>query len=100
MFFEIRGEILQIETFAAGTSIRELPRLRKLYGRARWRKRKGLASVKLSSGTIRNAELHWYEASGIALSRLIMRAKTKEFAVCLQNTLCRVIGSQKTLCRH
>lgn len=86
MFFEIRGEILQIETFAAGTSIRELPRLRKLYGRARWRKRKGLASVKLSSGTIRNAELHWYEASGIALSRLIMRAKTKEFAVCLQNT--------------
>ncbi len=65
MFFEICGEIADVETFAAGKSIRELPRLRKLYGKGRWRKRKGFAEVKLPNGTIREAELHWYEASGI-----------------------------------
>ena len=65
MFFRIRGEIAETETIAIGRSIRELPRLRKLYGPGRWRKRKGLASVELGSGRIREAELHWYEASGI-----------------------------------
>ena len=65
MFFRICGEITDVETIAIGGSIRELPRLRKLYGQGRWRKRKGLALVKLSNGTIRKAELHWYEASGI-----------------------------------
>ncbi len=65
MFFEIRGNITDIQTFAVGSGIRELPRLRKLYGRGRWRKRKGVADVELPNGTIRRAELHWYEASGI-----------------------------------
>jgi hypothetical protein len=65
VFFEIRGEITDVETFAIGKAIRELPRLRKLYGQGRWRKRKGVANVKLPSGTIPKAELHWYEASGI-----------------------------------
>jgi hypothetical protein len=65
VFFEICGDIAEVETFAIGNSIRELPRLRKLYGKGRWRKRKGVASVKLQNGTIRTAELHWYEASGI-----------------------------------
>ena len=65
MFFEIRGEIVDIETFATGTSIRELPRLRKFYGQGRWRKRKGLANVRLPDGSIRRAEIHWYEASGL-----------------------------------
>jgi hypothetical protein len=65
VFFVIRSEIAGIETFATGSAIRELPRLRKLYGRGRWRKRKGIADVKLPNGTIRKAELHWYEASGI-----------------------------------
>ena len=64
MVFEILGGI-SIETFARGSSIRELSRLRKLYGKGRWRKRKGFAAVRLSSGTIRTAEIHWYEASGI-----------------------------------
>jgi len=54
-----------VETLAIGKSIRELPRLQKLYGKGRWRKRKGLADVKLPNGTMRKAELHWYEASGI-----------------------------------
>ena len=65
MSFEIVGEITQIETIAAGASIRELPRLRRLYGRGRWRKVKGIALVRLRSGTIRRAGLHWHEARGI-----------------------------------
>jgi hypothetical protein len=65
VIFQILGEILEVETFAAGKSIRELPRLRKLYGAGRWRKRKGFASIRLTNGTIRQAEIHWYEAFGI-----------------------------------
>jgi hypothetical protein len=63
--FEIVGEITRIQTIAVGRSIRNLQRLRKLYGRGRWRKLKGVALVRLPSGAIRNAELHWYEAHGI-----------------------------------
>ena len=65
MLFEIIGEMSGIETFAIGSSIRELARLRKFYGRGRWRKRKGLARVRLPDGVVRLAELHWYEAHGI-----------------------------------
>lgn len=65
MSFVICSDITDIETFAIGNSIRDLPRLRKLYGDGRWRKRKGFAEVKLPSGKIRKAEVHWYEASGI-----------------------------------
>jgi hypothetical protein len=65
MPFEIIGEITQIQTIAVGSSIRGLQRLRRLYGRGRWRKLKGVALVRLRSGTIRKAELHWYEAHGI-----------------------------------
>lgn len=65
MPFEIVGEITQVETIAVGSSIRDLPRLRRLYGRGRWRKLKGVAVVRLRTGRIRKAELHWYEAHGI-----------------------------------
>jgi hypothetical protein len=65
MPFEIVGEITQIETIAAGKGIRELQRLRRLYGRGRWRKLKAVALVRVRSGMIRKAELHWYEAHGI-----------------------------------
>jgi hypothetical protein len=65
MQFEILGEIENQETFASGRGIRELARLQKIYGKARWRKRKGNARVKLSDGTVAHAELHWYEATGI-----------------------------------
>ena len=65
MWFEILGEISNVETFAAGSGIHELARLRKLYGRGRWRKRKGIAHIRLPGGATRIAELHWYEASGI-----------------------------------
>jgi hypothetical protein len=65
MDFEILGDIREAETFAWGSGIRELSRLRKFYGEGFWRKRKGLAMVRLPDGAIRNAELHWYEAAGI-----------------------------------
>jgi hypothetical protein len=65
MPFEVVGEIIQIQTIAVSTSIRDLRRLRRLYGRGRWRKLKGVALVRLRSGTLRLAELHWYEAHGI-----------------------------------
>jgi hypothetical protein len=65
MYFQVIGDITHVETFATGSSIRELARLRKFYGRGRWRKRKGIARVRLDSGEIRLAEVHWYEAHGI-----------------------------------
>ena len=65
MYFEIVGDITHVETFAVGSSIREIARLRKRYGRGRWRKRKGVALVRLEDGTVVRAELHWYEAHAI-----------------------------------
>ena len=65
MRFEILGQISDVETFATGSKIREIARLRRIYGRDRWRKRKGIARVRLGDGTIRLAEVHWYEAAGI-----------------------------------
>jgi hypothetical protein len=65
MPFEILGEISQVETIATGAEIREIARLRKLYGRGRWRKRKGFARIRLNDGSFHLAEVHWYEASGI-----------------------------------
>jgi hypothetical protein len=63
--FQIIGEIAEVETFAAGSGIRELKRLIRVHGKGRWRKRKGVATVRLSDGAIRLAEVHWYEANGI-----------------------------------
>ncbi|MFL5399642.1 MAG: hypothetical protein ACJ79P_17240 [Myxococcales bacterium] len=65
MDFEIVGHLRDIETIATGRAIRELHRLRKFYGRGRWRKMKGIGTIRLPDGTIRRAELHWYEAHGI-----------------------------------
>jgi hypothetical protein len=65
MQFEILGEILEVETFAAGSGIREIARLRRIYGRGRWRKRKGIARIRLPNGSVHLAELHWYESAGI-----------------------------------
>jgi hypothetical protein len=65
VFFEIVGEISDVETIAAGKAIRELNRLHKLYGKAKWRKVKGVCEIRLLSGLVVKAELHWYEAHGI-----------------------------------
>jgi hypothetical protein len=58
MHFEILGEISAVETIATGAGIREIARLRKRYGRGRWRKRKGIAEVRLAGGEIVAAEVH------------------------------------------
>jgi hypothetical protein len=63
--FRVSRPITQIETFAVGSRIREIARLRKFYGRARWRKRKDIAKVRLGNGSVHLAEIHWYEATGI-----------------------------------
>lgn len=63
--FEIVSEIVAVEIIAVGGNIRDLRRLAKLFGSGRWRKLKGIATVRLQTGRVRRAELHWYEAHGI-----------------------------------
>lgn len=65
MSFEVVGDIAAIETISVGSRIREIGRLRKFYGKGRWRKMKGVARIRLEDGSLRLAELHWYEAHGI-----------------------------------
>ena len=70
MHFEIIGEVENIEMIAVGGRIRDIMRLRKQYGPARWRKLKGVANVRLLSGRLCNDELHWYEAHGIGRKKM------------------------------
>lgn len=70
MDFEIVGEITVLETIASGQGIRDLKRLRRSYGKGRWRKVKGMARIRLRSGHIRLAEIHWHEAHGIGKREL------------------------------
>ena len=69
-YFEIIGEIENIEEIAVGGRIRDIMRIQKQYGPGRWRKLKGFAVVRLQNGNIRKAELHWYEAHGIGKKKL------------------------------
>jgi len=73
MYFELVSEIEEIEIIAAGGSIRILPVLRERFGDGRWRKLKGVATVQLSDGSVRQAEVHWFEAHGIG--KKMMRIK-------------------------
>ena len=63
--FEIIGPIEAIETIAIANSIRDIARLRLIYGQGRWRKLKGVATIRFPDGEIYRAEIHWYEAHGI-----------------------------------
>jgi hypothetical protein len=65
MQFELIGEITNVETFAVGKALRELDRLPRPSGRARWRKRKGIATVRRAADPSHQAEVHWDEATGI-----------------------------------
>jgi len=62
--FDVLGEITEKRTIAVGRGIRELRRLRKIYGLGQWRKMKGVATVRLPDG------IHWYEAHGIGRSEI------------------------------
>ena len=75
MSFKIVGKIENQRTFATGNGIREIARLRRVYGKGRWRKRKGIANIRFADGTLRTSEVHWYEASGIGR----MEFKIKQF---------------------
>jgi hypothetical protein len=72
---EVLGAVLDVTTIAVGRGIRELKRLEKAYGKGRWRKRKGVARVRLADGSVHTAEIHWYEAHGIGRKE----AKIKRF---------------------
>jgi hypothetical protein len=65
MDFEILGPIRDVKIIAIGRAIRELSRLRRVYGPGRWRKMKGRATIRTFGGDVREVELHWYEAHGI-----------------------------------
>ena len=65
MKFELVGSIANAAVIAAGPGIRVRSYLRKAYGRGRWRKMKGTATIRLPNGALRMVELHWYEAHGI-----------------------------------
>ena len=56
---------LDFETIAKGRGIRELKRLNRQYGKGNWIKKKGVGRVRLDTGVVLNAEIHWYEAHGI-----------------------------------
>ena len=70
MPFEILGEIRDVETIAAGHSIRVYGRLVQQFGPGNWRKMKGIATARLSSGRVVDVELHWYEAHGVGKRRM------------------------------
>ena len=70
MKFDVIGQITEVEVIASGPGIRALGYLRKAYGRGRWRKLKGVATIRLPNGALRKVELHWYEAHGIGKREL------------------------------
>jgi hypothetical protein len=63
--FEILGEIRDIETIAAGQGVYIRRFLERIYGKGRWRKLKGRATVQFGDGTICEAEIPWFEAHGV-----------------------------------
>ncbi len=65
MHFKIKGEIREIEIIATGHGIKDLNRLNKVYGKASWRKLKGICNVELEDGAVLKSEVHWYEGHGI-----------------------------------
>jgi hypothetical protein len=52
MDFELISSLTGIEPIAVGRGIRDRRRLLKAYGKGRWRKLRGIATVRLLDGTI------------------------------------------------
>lgn len=65
MDFTIVGELTDVEVIAKGRAIRRLKVLMKRHGGRNWRKMKGVATIRTASGSLKWAELHWYEAHGV-----------------------------------
>ena len=70
MHLEIVGPIERVETIAVGGRIRDVMRLRPLFGEGRWRKLKGIARVRIAGGRLRTAEVHCYNAHGIGRKKM------------------------------
>ena len=62
---EILSDVRVVETIAVGRGVHIRRYLERTYGRGRWRKMKGIATVRLADATICEAEIHWFEAHGI-----------------------------------
>jgi len=73
MHFEIIGEIEEVETIAVGGRIRDIMRIRRQFGPGRWRKLKGVARVRTVGGSMRKAEVHWYEAHGVGRRKMKLK---------------------------
>ncbi|WP_462322574.1 hypothetical protein [Halochromatium sp.] len=67
---EVVSPIKQVETIAEGRGIRELAQLRKRFGPGNWKKKKGIAMIRVQDGSLAQAEVHWYEAHGIGKVKL------------------------------
>jgi hypothetical protein len=63
--FELLSDINNIEIIARGAGVRVKNYLNQKYGRGRWRKLKGTATVQYPNGRVVNVELHWFEAHSI-----------------------------------
>lgn len=68
--FEVIGQIKTVDTVASGREIRIFGRLVRQFGVGNWRKMKGVATIRLASGEVLDAELHWYEAHGIGKRKM------------------------------
>jgi hypothetical protein len=78
MKFEVVGQVTHIEVIASGSGVRVRRHLRKTYGVGRWRKLKGMATVRLPNGALRKVEVHWYEAHGIGRKELKIKRYLEE----------------------
>jgi hypothetical protein len=78
MKFELVASPTNVEVIASGLGVRVRSYLRKAYGQGRWRKMKGVATVRLPNGSLRRVELHWYEAHGIGKSDLKIKRYVDE----------------------
>jgi hypothetical protein len=63
--FTIVGGISNAEIIAGGRSVRIRKHLTQKFGTGRWRKMKGVATIRFDDGTLQRAEFHSFEAHGI-----------------------------------
>ena len=63
--FDIIGPLRAVKSIAVGRSVRSREQLSAEFGHGRWKKVKGFALIRYIGGRICEAEIHWYEATGI-----------------------------------
>jgi len=67
--FEILGSFRDIEVIASGRGVKVGAWLKRTYGGSNWRKLKGRALVRNTTGAVYDAEVHWFECHGIGRHR-------------------------------